>query len=205
MFWRNMKVCSKEDMGIGPEIMFQSNGNRMYCHSMGRLIQFLSSNLKWPRMNYTVSAKFSTQGTKREGCQELPLGFPCFWSTQERYWLVIDFRKLNTMLVWPEYPLPTIDGLIQSIIGFSFVTGLDLIMDYLSVSLHEPSKVILTIICHLDFFNAKHYCKELSQPHISFKAWWLLYLATLRWMHPRSIWMMCCIPVAIVSIVIWSI
>ena len=59
--------------------------------------------------------------------------------------LMIDFRKLNTMLVQSDYPLPTIDGLIQSIMGFHFATGLDLNMGYLSMPLYKLLKVILMI------------------------------------------------------------
>ena len=67
--------------------------------------------------------------------------------------LVIDFRKLSTMLVWSEYPLLIIDNLIQFIMGFHFVTGLDVSMRYLSMPLDEPSKVILTIVMPFGLFK----------------------------------------------------
>ena len=60
--------------------------------------------------------------------------------------LVIVFRKVNAMLVKSEHPLPTINDLIQTIVGFNFTTGLDLNMGYLSMPLDGPSKAILTII-----------------------------------------------------------
>ena len=60
--------------------------------------------------------------------------------------LVIVFRKVNAMLVRSEHPLPTINDLIQTIVGFNFTTGLDLNMGYLSMPLDGPSKAILTII-----------------------------------------------------------
>ena len=73
--------------------------------------------------------------------------------------LVTGFRKLNTMLVWLEYPLPTIDGLIQSIVVFNFMTGLDLNMGLLSMTLDEWSKMILTITIPFGLFE----CQVLPQ------------------------------------------
>ena len=49
------------------------------------------------------------------------------------------------MLVWLEYPIHSIDNLIQTIMWFHYVTGLDLNMGCLFMSFNETSKVILTI------------------------------------------------------------
>ena len=72
---------------------------------------------------------------------------------------MIDFRKLNTILVWSEYPLPITDGLIQSIMRFNFATDLDLNMGYLSMPLQGPSKTTLTIIMPFGLFE----CQVLPQ------------------------------------------
>ena len=53
---------------------------------------------------------------------------------------------------------------------FYFKTGSDLDMGYLSMSLDEPSKVILALIMPFGLLNVKYRLKEFSQPWISFKA-----------------------------------
>ena len=98
---------------------------------------------------------------KGKDADNRPWAFPAFGVAKKNgtIQLVIDFRKLNTMCVRLEYPLPTIDGLIQSIVGFKFETGLDLIIGYLSMPLDEPSKTILAIIMPFGPFE----CQVLPQ------------------------------------------
>ena len=94
---------------------------------------------------------------KGKDAENRPWAFPAFGLPKKdgTIQLVIDFRKLNTMLVMWEYPLPTIDGLIHSIVGFKVATGLDLNMGYLSMPLDELSKMILTIIMPFGLFECQ--------------------------------------------------
>ena len=67
--------------------------------------------------------------------------------------LVMDFRKLNSVLKRKEYPLPTIDKMFQNIRGFIFASTIDLNMGYLSIPLTAKTKELLTIITQIGFFE----------------------------------------------------
>ena len=67
--------------------------------------------------------------------------------------LVIDFCRINQCLKCKEYPLPTIDEIMQDINGFVFTSVIDLNMGYLSIPLTEPTKKLLTIVTTFGFFE----------------------------------------------------
>lgn len=66
------------------------------------------------------------------------MGLPCFWYSQEenrRIKLVIDFRMLDKMVEQCECPLPIIKDTLQQLVGFTYVTGINFNMGYLSLPL----------------------------------------------------------------------
>jgi hypothetical protein len=67
--------------------------------------------------------------------------------------LVMDFRKLNSVLKRKEYPLPTIKEMFQNIGGFIFASTIDLNMGYLSIPLTAKTKELLTIVTQFGFFE----------------------------------------------------
>ena len=67
--------------------------------------------------------------------------------------LVMDFRKLNSILKQKEYPLPTINEMFQNIRGFIFASTIDLNMGYLSIPLTPDTQKLLTIVTPFGFFE----------------------------------------------------
>jgi hypothetical protein len=67
--------------------------------------------------------------------------------------LVMDFRKLNSVLKQKEYPLPSIDEMFQNIRGFIFASTIDLNMGYLSIPLTVETQKLLTIVTQFGFFE----------------------------------------------------
>ena len=68
----------------------------------------------------------------------------------------MDFRKINSQVERKQYPLPTINEMMQVVQGFEFASVLDLNMGYLSIFLDEESRKLLTIIMPFDCFE---YCQ----------------------------------------------
>ncbi len=60
--------------------------------------------------------------------------------------LVIDFRRLNTEQVRREYPLSTTEEILTSICGFLYASSLDLNMGYLSITVNDVTRKIITIV-----------------------------------------------------------
>ena len=59
--------------------------------------------------------------------------------------LVIDFRPINDQLIWTKYLLATIDDILHHILGFNYVSNLDLNMVNLSMLLNYEARKILTL------------------------------------------------------------
>ena len=88
------------------------------------------------------------------------------------------------MLVWLEYPLPTFYGLIQSMAGFHFATGLDLNIGYLSMPLDEPSKMIL-IIMPLELFKYQVLPQGVEPATNIFQDWMTSLFSHLKRKSPK--------------------
>lgn len=86
---------------------------------------------------------------------------------------LMDFRKVNEILVRKPYPIPKILYIMQTLQGFTYATTLDLSMGYYSIRLDKSSQEICTIVtpwgkysytrlpmgvmCALDIFQSKMY------------------------------------------------
>ncbi len=68
--------------------------------------------------------------------------------------LVIDFRRINQCLKRKEYPLPTINEMLQDISGFILASVIDLNMGYLLIPLCNKSRKLLTITTQYGFFES---------------------------------------------------
>ena len=67
--------------------------------------------------------------------------------------LVIDFWLLNEHLERSEYPLPTIQDTLQSLMGFDWIANIDLNMGYMAMRLDEASRKTLRIITQYEVFK----------------------------------------------------
>ncbi len=71
--------------------------------------------------------------------------------------MVIDFQKLNEMIERCEFPLPTIEDTLQQLGGFTYATGIDFNMGYLSLPLCAESKKSYASSCSLDYLSVRYY------------------------------------------------
>ena len=60
--------------------------------------------------------------------------------------VVVDFRKVNEMIVRYPYPVPKIQHLLMTLEGFTYATSLDLIQGYHQIPLDDAAKKICTIV-----------------------------------------------------------
>jgi hypothetical protein len=90
-----------------------------------------------------------------EEVEEREWASPCFGIPKKdgTIRLVMDFRRINSVLKRKEYPLPTIDEMFQNIRGFVFASTIDLNMGYLSIPLTEATQALLTIVTTFGFFQ----------------------------------------------------
>lgn len=60
--------------------------------------------------------------------------------------VVVDFRRVNEMIVRKPYPIPKISHLLMTLEGFKFATSLDLIQGYHQMPLDDEARKICTIV-----------------------------------------------------------
>ena len=94
--------------------------------------------------------------------------------------LVFGLRKLNAILQRKEHYLSTIGDLISGVGGFVFAFVVDLNMGYLRIPLDEAARKLLTIVFLFGYLSALYSHKESSQPRISFKQGWLVFLRACK-------------------------
>ena len=80
----------------------------------------------------------------------MQIGPTSFWNPKKNgtIRLVIDFQWINQCLKRKEYPLPTIDEIMQEIGGFVFASVIDLNMGYLLIPLYAESWRIFSIFAY---------------------------------------------------------
>jgi len=73
--------------------------------------------------------------------------FPAFGVSKSNVTIriVIDFRKINHQLRRRQYPLDTIEQILNSTEKFLSVTNLDLNMGYMAIPLNPAARKLLTI------------------------------------------------------------
>ena len=68
--------------------------------------------------------------------------------------LMIDFRRIKQCLKQKEYPLPTIEEILQDISSFMLASVVDVNIGYLSSPLCTNSRKLLTISTQYGFFES---------------------------------------------------
>ena len=69
--------------------------------------------------------------------------------------VVTDFRKLNHILVRKPFPIPTLNELVHSLHGFTFVTNIDLHKGYYHFLLSQPSQELCTTVLPWGYYRYK--------------------------------------------------
>ena len=60
--------------------------------------------------------------------------------------VLVDFRKLNDMILRKPFPLPKINDLLQTLAGFTYATAIDLSMGYYHIPLDESSQKLCSMV-----------------------------------------------------------
>ena len=66
---------------------------------------------------------------------------------------IIDFRRLNKMIVRKPYPLPNIQETLTTIGNFTYATVVDLVMSYYHMKLSEKAKKLYGIVLPWGTYN----------------------------------------------------
>jgi len=69
--------------------------------------------------------------------------------------VVTDFRKLNHVLMRKPFPIPTLNELVHSLHGFTYVTTLDLHKGYYHFLLSRPSRELCTTVLPWGYYRYK--------------------------------------------------
>ena len=60
--------------------------------------------------------------------------------------VLVDFRRLNNMILRKPFPLPKIADLLQTLAGFSYATAIDLSMGYYHIPMDEASQKLCSMV-----------------------------------------------------------
>lgn len=69
--------------------------------------------------------------------------------------MVIDYRRLNQMVIADEFPLPKQDDILQALTGAQFLSTLDALSGFHQLEMAEKDREILAFRCHRGLFHFK--------------------------------------------------
>ncbi|KAE8238759.1 hypothetical protein A4X13_0g8392 [Tilletia indica] len=111
-----------------------------------------------------------------------PVSFPVLMVRQYNKWrFCVDYRQLNTETVPDRYPLPTIDGVFNTLCGKKVFSSLDAIRGYHQLDIKEEDRWKTAFVCHRGLYQYKRVPFGLRNAPSIFQRFMDHLLGPLRW------------------------